>query len=153
MEKCWEWLKIKLSALFCLFPSFLFYASFYLTLFQVYCSFFVFIIFFQVSQRSQHRSASLRSDWPSVVYQGFVKQWKDKLADNHQMLWVDISSKLKCQVTQNFAKLNAFPGKKNLYFFLFLSWFSWTANYSVLLLAENDLGIRKLEGGKYGTNF
>lgn len=33
------------------------------------------------------------------------------------------------------------------------SLFSWTANFNVQLLAENDLGIKTLESGKYGTIF
>jgi len=43
--------------------------------------------------------------------------------------------------------------KKKVCIFLLLSQFSWIANYIVQLLDENDFGIRRLDGGKYGTHF
>lgn len=46
-------------------------------------------------------------------------------------------------------KTKLFSRKKKIYIFLLLSQFSWTANYSVQLLAEDGLAS---EGGKYGIH-
>lgn len=50
-------------------------------------------------------------------------------------------------------KTKHFSRKKEVCIFLLLSQFSWIANYIVQLLAENDFGIRKIDGGKYSTLF
>jgi len=43
--------------------------------------------------------------------------------------------------------------KKKVCFFVVLNQLRWFDNYIVQLLDENDFGIRRLDGGKYGTHF